>query len=43
LANDSPTEQEKSFTARNGGPTWPEDCFLSPISSYHESRTAGVQ
>jgi len=27
----TPTEQENSFTARNGGPTWPEDCFLSPF------------
>ena len=26
-----PTEQEKSFTARNGGPIWPEDRFLSPL------------
>ena len=25
------TDQEKSFTARNGDPTWPEDCFLSPF------------
>ena len=24
-------ERENSFTARNGGPTWPEDCFLSPF------------
>ena len=24
-----PTKRENSFTARNGGPTWPEDCFLS--------------
>ena len=25
------TEQENSFTARNGDPTWPEGCFLSPF------------
>jgi len=25
----APTEQENSLTARNGGPTWPEDRFLS--------------
>ena len=25
----TPTEQENSLTARNGGPTWPEHCFLS--------------
>ena len=25
----SPTERENSLTARNGGPTWPEDRFLS--------------
>ena len=24
-----PTERENSFTARNGGPTWPEGYFLS--------------
>ena len=27
----APTEREKSFTARNGGPAWPEDHFLSPF------------
>ena len=27
----APKEQENSFTARNGGPTWPEDRFLSPF------------
>jgi len=27
----APTERENSFTARNGGPTWPEDRFLSPF------------
>ena len=27
----APTEQENSLTARNGGPAWPEDCFLSPF------------
>jgi len=26
-----PTERENSHTARNGGPTWPEDRFLSPF------------
>jgi len=26
-----PRERENSFTARNGGPTWPEDHFLSPF------------
>jgi len=25
----APTEQENSLTARNGGPAWPEDLFLS--------------
>jgi len=25
----APTERENSLTARNGGPTWPEDRFLS--------------
>jgi len=25
----APTEQENSLTARNGGPAWPEDRFLS--------------
>ena len=25
------TERENSFNARNGGPTWPEICFLSPV------------
>jgi len=24
-----PKEQESSLTARNGGPTWPEDHFLT--------------
>ena len=27
----TPTERENSFTARNGGPTWPGDRFLSPF------------
>jgi len=27
----APTEQENSLTASNGGPTWPEDRFLSPL------------
>ena len=27
----APTERENSLTARNGGPTWPEDRFLSPF------------
>jgi len=27
----TPTEQVNSFTVRNGDPTWPEDCFLSPF------------
>ena len=27
----APTEQDNSLTARNGGPTWPEDHFLSPF------------
>ena len=27
----TPTDWEESFTARNGGPTWPECCFLSPF------------
>jgi len=27
----TPTEWENSLTARNGGPTWPEDRFLSPF------------
>jgi len=27
----APKERENSFIARNGGPTWPEDCFLSPF------------
>jgi len=26
-----PTERENSLTARTGGPTWPEDRFLSPF------------
>ena len=26
-----PTERENSLTAGNGGPTWPEDRFLSPF------------
>jgi len=25
----APTGRENSFTARNGGPTWPKDRFLS--------------
>ena len=24
-------QRENSFTARNGSPMWPEDCFLSPF------------
>ena len=27
----APTDRENSLTARNGGPTWPEDRFLSPF------------
>jgi len=27
----APTQQENSFTARNGGPAWPEDSYLSPF------------
>jgi len=27
----TPTERENSLTARNGGPTSPEDRFLSPF------------
>jgi len=27
----APTERENSLTTRNGGPTWPEDRFLSPF------------
>jgi len=27
----APKERENSLTARNGGPTQPEDCFLSPF------------
>ena len=27
----APTEWEKSFNPRNGGPTWPEDRLLSPF------------
>ena len=30
------TEREKSFTARNGGPTWPEDRFLSQFVQRRE-------
>jgi len=29
LANDCPSEEEKNVIVRNGGPTRPEDCFLS--------------
>ena len=32
----APTEREKSFTARNGGPAWPEDHFLSPFVQRRE-------
>ena len=27
----APSDWEKSFNARNEGPTWPEDCFLNPL------------
>ena len=27
-----PTERENSLPARNGGPTWPEDRFLSHVT-----------
>jgi len=27
----TPTERENNLTARNGGPTWLEDSFLSPF------------
>ena len=27
----APKERENSFTARDGGPTWPEDHFVSPF------------
>ena len=27
----NPTEKENSLTARNGGPRWPEDHYLSPF------------
>jgi len=28
--------EKKGFIARNGGPTWPEDCFLSPFVQRRE-------
>jgi len=31
LASGHPKEREKSFTGRNGDPTWPEDHFLNPF------------
>jgi len=32
----TPTELEKNFTTRNGGPTWPEDCFLTHVQTRRE-------
>ena len=38
----APTEQENSLTARNGGPTWPEDGFLSPFVHRREMVHPGL-